>query len=211
MKHLIEEHRILLKFFAAKNPWTILYFVLPLLVGLVLCMKEIRVLNLMIAFPISFLYWSLVEYLIHRNFFHWVPKNRILRYLTSSFHLYHHENPTDIGVINSGWVTGTLGVFFHFGIFYFIFQTTLQTALELTFALVLVYYYYEWVHYKVHEKIYDKGIMRFLQNFHLTHHVSPRCNFGQITPIWDYLLGTMKENKETKDNPRMRAYVKGAR
>jgi hypothetical protein len=55
-----------------------LLFVLPLLVALVLFMPEIRVVNLLIALPLSFLYWSLVEYLIHRCYFHWLPKNEIL-------------------------------------------------------------------------------------------------------------------------------------
>lgn len=212
-KFFLNQNRFLLKFFAAKNPWTVLYFVLPLEFSLLALMDEsgIRFLNVLYALPLSFLYWSLVEYLIHRCYFHWVPKNETLRAITGSFHLYHHENPSDLEVINSGWVTGLIGALFHFAVFKFLFQASYQTALELTFALILVYYAYEWVHYLVHQKVYDKGLMRYLQNFHLTHHVSPRKNFGQITPIWDYLLGTIRDNLETKDHPRMRAFVKETR
>lgn len=210
-KYILTDYRILLKLFAAKSPWTVLYFVFPLEVLLLFLMQEqgIRATGIIMALPLAFLYWSLVEYLIHRCYFHWVPKNEILRAITGSFHLYHHEHPSDLEVINSGWVTGMIGAIFHFSIFRFVFQASYLFALELTFSLILVYYLYEWVHYLVHQKIYDKGIMNYLQNFHLTHHVSPRKNYGQITPIWDYLLGTMRDNLETKDNPRMRAFVKG--
>lgn len=211
-KYFLQENRFLLKFFAAKSPWTVLYFVLPLLVLLALLMREegFSISGILIALPLSFLYWSLVEYLIHRCYFHWLPKNEILRAITGSFHLYHHEHPSDLEVINSGWVTGVLGAILHFSIFYFVFQASYLMALELTFALIIVYYAYEWIHYLVHQKIWDKGPMNYLQNFHLTHHVSPKKNFGQITPIWDYVCGTVRENLETRDNPRMRAYVKGA-
>ncbi len=210
-KYLLTDNRFLLKLFAAKNPWTVLYFVLPLEILLYSLMKEesIRIRSMLLALPLSFLYWSLVEYLIHRAYFHWVPKNKVLRAITGSFHLYHHEHPSDLSVINSGWVTGVIGALFHFAVFKFVFQATYLFALEMTFALIIVYYIYEWVHYLVHQKIYDKGIMNYLQNFHLTHHVSPRKNFGQITPIWDLLLGTMRGNLETRDHPKMRAFIKG--
>lgn len=210
-KYIVKDHRIVLKLFAAKSPWSVLIFVLPILIILTLLMKEesLSFKGILIVLPLSFLYWSLVEYLIHRCYFHWVPKNKLLRTITGSFHLYHHENPQDLEVINSGWVTGILGSILHFSIFYFIFQASYFMALELTFALIIVYYIYEWVHYLVHQKIYTQGIMKYLQNFHLTHHVSPQKNYGQVTPIWDFILGTMRENLETKDNARMRAFIKG--
>lgn len=212
MKYVVHEHRFLLKFFAAKSPLTVLLFLLPLSAILVLQIQKTAQFHgkfLLLALPLSFLYWSLVEYLIHRSYFHWVPKNQTLRSLVGSFHLYHHENPSDLQVINSGWVTAVLGVLLHWSIFHFLFRFSELQSHYLTLALIIVYYFYEWIHYMVHQRLWNKGPMKYLQNFHLTHHVRPKINFGQITPIWDYLLGTVGENMDAKDHPRMRAFIKG--
>lgn len=207
-KYFLQENRYLLNFFAAKSPWTVLLFVLPIEIVLLTLLPEVSIKRLLTALPLSFLYWSLVEYIIHRWYFHWLPKNETLRAITGSFHLYHHENPSDLEVINSGWVTGTLGVVFHFCVFKFVFFSSTQTAFELTIGLVAVYYYYEWIHYLVHQKVWDKGFMHYLQDFHLTHHVTPKKNYGQITPIWDYVFRTETDNKITREHPRMLAYIK---
>lgn len=210
--YLVERKRFLLKYFAAKNPWCVLYFLLPLCTGLVyliLRLNSFSVMTALLTLPLSLLYWSLAEYIIHRWYFHLVPKNETLRAITGSFHLYHHENPTDLEVITSGWVTGTIGVFFHFSVFHFILQASYETSLYLTLNLSIVYWGYEWVHYLVHKKIFTNPIMRFLQNFHLTHHIRPKANYGQITPIWDYVFGTARKNFETKDNDNMRKFING--
>lgn len=211
-KYVVTDHRFVLKLFASKNPWNVLLYLLPIEMILFFLMKEegIRPLRILGAVPLALLYWSLIEYLIHRFYFHWVPKNEILRAITGSFHLYHHENPKDLEVINTGWVTGILGSLFHFSVFKYLFQLSFIGALEVTFGFILVFYFYEWVHYLVHQKIFTNPLLRYLQNFHLTHHVSPKKNYGQITPIWDYLLGTVRDNLETKENPSMMAFVKGA-
>lgn len=210
--YLVEQKRFLLKYFAAKSPWTVLYFLLPLSIALIFFLTRIEDFSLKsfaLALPLAFLYWSLVEYIIHRWYFHLVPKNEKIRAITGSFHLYHHENPDDLEVINSGWVTGSVGVIFHFSVFRFLFGASTLQSLYLILALLVVYYAYEWVHYLVHQRIFKNPLMRYLQNFHLTHHIRPKCNYGQITPIWDYVLGTVKENMETKDHANMRRLIKG--
>lgn len=211
-KYVVIDHRIVLKLFAAKNPWTMLLFIAPVEIIFFFLMKEegLRPLQLLLSIPVALLYWTLVEYIIHRWYFHWIPKNEVLRAITGSFHLYHHENPKDLEVINSGWVTGIIGSVFHFSVFKFVYQLSYITSLELTFSLILVFYAYEWIHFLIHEKLYSNPLMRYFQNFHLTHHVSPRKNFGVISPIWDYFFGTVKVNLEASENSRMRAFIKGA-
>jgi 4-hydroxysphinganine ceramide fatty acyl 2-hydroxylase len=211
-KYIVTDHRIVLKLFASKNPWSVLLFIVPIQMLLFFLMREegIRPIRILGAIPQALLYWSLIEYLIHRFYFHWVPRNEILRAISGSFHLYHHENPKDLEVINTGWVTGIIGSIFHFLVFKFVFQLSYINSLEMTFGLILVFYYYEWIHYLVHQRVFKNTFLKYLQNFHLTHHVSPKKNYGQITPIWDYLLGTVRDNLDTKDHPRMLAFVKGA-
>lgn len=211
-RYVVTDHRFVLKLFASKNPWSMLLFIIPIESVLFFLIKEegVRITRLLAAIPFALIYWSLIEYLIHRFYFHWIPKNQILRSITGSFHLYHHENPKDLEVINTGWVTGVIGTFFHFFIFLYAFRLTFISALEMTFALIIIFYIYEWVHYLVHQNVFSNPILKYLQNFHLTHHISPRKNYGQITPIWDYLLGTARNNLETKNEPRMLAFVKGA-
>lgn len=206
---LIQDERSLLRFFAAKNPWTVLYFVLPyiLIINYLARVYSYGVLDIVKYLALSLLYWSFAEYLIHRFFFHLKSPYKTLNYILGSFHLYHHKNPDDLGVINSGWITAFFGLFLHGTIFYLI-SFDMRDVYAMLIGTLVIYYYYEWVHYLVHQKIYTKGLMKYYQDFHLTHHIKPLKNFGQITPIWDFVFGTQIKNIETKNDKRMQKFIK---
>ncbi len=210
--YIVQEHRYLLKFFAAKNPWGVLWFLLPLVAFGVCAIVEssgtFEPLWALVALPLAYFYWTYVEYLIHRFYFHWNPRQKWLKNVVGSFHLYHHETPDDLAVITSGWVTGVAGAFLHFGILWAITGGNSLAALYLTTALMLIYFGYEWVHYLVHQQVWKGGPLKWLQDFHLTHHVRPRVNFGQVSPIWDWAFGTLAPSLETSKHPRMREFVK---
>lgn len=209
--YLIQNERNLLRLFAAKNPWTVLYFVLPYtLLTLYLARNfNYSLLEMGTLFIASILYWSLAEYIIHRFFFHLNTSYKTLNYMIGSFHLYHHKNPDDLQVINSGWFTALFGLFLHGSIFYLI-TFSIKYSLALIIGTLIVYYYYEWIHYLVHQRVYNKGFMKYYQDFHLTHHVKAKKNFGQITPIWDYVFKTQIKNLDTRQNKSMLKFIKKA-
>lgn len=208
---LIQNERTLLRFFAAKNPITVLYFVLPYIAGCAYLASEFTytTIECIIILIASFLYWSFAEYIIHRFFFHLNTRFKTLNYMIGSFHIYHHRNPDDLQVINSGWITAFFGLFLHGSIFYAI-TGSMKLVYALMIGTLMVYYYYEWIHYLVHQKVYDKGLMKYYQDFHLTHHVKPKKNFGQITPIWDYVFQTQIQNLDTRKNKAMLKFIKKA-
>lgn len=209
--YLIQNERTLLRFFAAKSPLTVLYFVLPYIILVAYLAKDFSYSIFESAMLLlgALLYWSFAEYIIHRYFFHLNTKFKTLNYMIGSFHLYHHKNPDDLQVINSGWITAMFGLFLHGSIFY-IFTGSMKMTYGLIIGTLIVYYYYEWVHYLVHQKVYEKGLMKYYQDFHLTHHVKAKKNFGQITPIWDFIFRTQIENLDTRKNKAMLKFIKKA-
>ena len=131
---LIQNERTLLRFFAAKNPITVLYFVLPYIAGCAYLASEFTytTIECIIILIASFLYWSFAEYIIHRFFFHLNTRFKTLNYMIGSFHIYHHRNPDDLQVINSGWITAFFGLFLHGSIFY-----AITGSMKLVYALMI--------------------------------------------------------------------------
>lgn len=209
--YLIQNERTLLRFFAAKNPWTVLYFVMPYLALSLYLASDFTytITEVIYLFLASLLYWSFAEYIIHRFFFHLNTRFKSINYMIGSFHLYHHKNPDDLQVINSGWFTALFGLFLHGSIFYLL-TSSIKYSLALISGTLIVYYYYEWVHYLVHQKVYTGGLMKYYQDFHLTHHVKAKKNFGQITPIWDFVFRTQIKSLDTAKNKSMLKFIKKA-
>lgn len=207
----VKRNRWALKLFAAKSPWVVQAFMFPLIFfwSYVLIHKTSTP-----ALPILFLYlgagffyWTFVEYLIHRFYFHWRPKNETLRDIVESFHIYHHHTPSDLQVINSGWLTAYLGSGFHFGVLWLLTGGHAPAAGWILIGTMLTYVIYEWVHYLVHRKKFERGLMLYLQEFHLTHHMQATKNFGQISPIWDFVFGTHTPPQPVDSNPFMQRFI----
>jgi len=206
---LIQNERTLLKLFAARNPVTVLYFVVPYFLTIVYLAREYNYspLEAISYLMLSLFYWSLAEYCIHRYFFHFKSRFKTLNYMIGSFHIYHHKNPEDLNVINSGWITAFFGLFLHGSIFYLL-SASFKSTFAILMGTLIIYYYYEWIHYLVHQKVYKGGLMKYYQDFHLTHHIKPKSNYGQITPIWDFVFRTKIESIDTCKNTAMLKFIK---
>jgi len=172
---------------------------------------NISITSTIVALLIGAFYWSFFEYLFHRFYFHWNPRIKFIRRLVDSFHIYHHQHPEDMEVINSGPLTAIVGIFFHFGVWFSLTGGKIYFSAAIVLGLLITYIYYEWVHYSVHQKHYQTGLMKFLQEFHLTHHQYPKNNYGQISPIWDYLFQTSMKNIPLKESELMQSFVKELR
>ncbi|MAZ49038.1 MAG: hypothetical protein CME65_10770 [Halobacteriovoraceae bacterium] len=209
-RFLIEDHRNLLKLFAAKSPLHTLLFLIPLAIFPVLYLndQDVFISEIVILFPIGVFYWSFVEYFIHRWVFHFKAKNKIINYIVGSFHTYHHQNPKDLDVLTSGWITALAGLGFHGSIFYLFTGFSFKYASILILSTIFAYFIYEIVHYQVHMKVYKTGVLKYLQDFHLTHHVNPTGNYGQTSGLWDVIFRTRIPSKETSKNKSMQNFVK---
>jgi len=141
-------------------------------------------------------YWTFVEYALHRWLYHWTPRNRAIRRVVESFHVYHHRTPDDRAVWNAGPALVVL-------------LTTLLSlpplallggvapAAFVMLGAVVAYAIYEIVHHECHARVHTRGPLVYLQAFHLRHHQRNwRRNFGVTNPFWDWLFGTLARTGE---------------
>jgi len=141
-------------------------------------------------------YWTFCEYALHRWLYHWTPRNRALRRVVESFHVYHHRTPDDRAVWNAGPALVVL-------------LTALLSlpplallggvapAAFVMLGAVVAYAIYEIVHHECHARVHTRGPLVYLQAFHLRHHQRNwRRNFGVTNPFWDWLFGTLAPTGE---------------
>lgn len=142
----------------------------------------------------GWLFWSLVEYMLHRFLFHSLtpteehPEN----YLA---HAYHHDFPDD----STRLVMVPIGSWPLAVIFSSLFRLVLGPNLWFpAFAGAAVgYVAYDWVHYYTHHARPTGGIGRWMRMYHLQHHFdhSP-TRYGVSSPLWDFVFGTYKPIKD---------------
>ena len=136
---------------------------------------------LIIFLTINF-YYTLIEYIIHRFFFH---MNRFEQY----FHQKHHDNPKQdyrlfipihITLVNEV----ILGI-----VSYLFFNDYFLAILSSTHFSYLLF---EMVHYCAHHPLtfFSYFIPKRLISFHYMHHIEEDYNYGFTTPFWDILCGT---------------------
>lgn len=138
-----------------------------------------------------------VEYMVHRYVFHMKTYSTVRAKLQYTMHGVHHEFPKDKDRLA---MPPLLSV-------------TISTILLLLFRLVMGdlvfsflpgflvgYAAYLSIHYMVHAFAPPKNFFRMLWVNHGTHHYkNGEIIYGVSSPLWDYILGTMKERKlETK-------------
>lgn len=189
---MIMDYPGLVKYFASRNPVHLLVFVSPLWAfALHFMLKSDTNAFVMGLMALSgVLYWTFIEYAIHRWAYHTHFKSRIINYFLGSFHMYHHKDMSDRRVYNAGFL-----------MVYFMTPAVLSPVLlvtrdpgilaSLTLGLTVSYYFYEWVHFSLHYKEFEGGYLSYIQKYHFHHHdKSPNKNFGNTSHIWDVLLGT---------------------
>ncbi|MBE0564764.1 MAG: sterol desaturase family protein [Krumholzibacteria bacterium] len=135
------------------------------------------------------LLWTLVEYLLHRFFFHAVPRGPLAIKVHFLAHGVHHYDPFD----------GTRLVFpppaglAIAAVLYLLCELLLPTgpALALMAGLLTGYLLYDLSHYVSHHgKIRDPWF-RFLHRYHAAHHHrDPDARFGVSNPLWDLVFRT---------------------
>jgi sterol desaturase/sphingolipid hydroxylase (fatty acid hydroxylase superfamily) len=200
---MIQDHPELVKYFASKNPGHLFLFVLPLwyLSFKSIAASDVSSGTMFFAFIIGVIYWTFLEYGIHRWIYHTHFKTRLLSYFLGSFHLFHHKEVGDRRVYNSGFL-----------MIYLVTPAVISPFLLVTrdhgilAALILglssAYFIYECVHFLIHYKKFQSGYMAYIQSYHFHHHdQAPNKNFGNTSHLWDLLLGTYDERYKTYKMP----------
>lgn len=135
--------------------------------------------------------WQLMEYFIHRDFFHWEGNGPITRRIHDIAHGYHHKYPDDgqrlvmplgasiplaLVIIGLLWLVG-------------------RPAMTVPYfcGIVTGYLFYDFLHYAVHHHKPRTEWGKALRAHHMAHHFAcPDKNFG-ISHRWvDRLFGTLR-------------------
>jgi sterol desaturase/sphingolipid hydroxylase (fatty acid hydroxylase superfamily) len=132
--------------------------------------------------------WPLIEYLAHRFFFHWTPKNPAVAKALYLVHQYHHDFPNERSrnmfplVVSLPLALAAWLVFW---------AALPRDAALVGFAtIVLCFTYYDLVHYLHH---LPTPWLPGLRRRHMLHHFrDPDANFGVTTSLWDRIFGTLK-------------------
>jgi len=132
-------------------------------------------------------FWTLLEYLLHRFFFHFHPRGKFSRRIFFILHGIHHDYPND------SWrlvLPPVLSIPSALG-FYFLLSRLLPFQIFAPFygALVLGYLAYDMIHYSSHHLAMRGKVGLFLKRYHLNHHFKDEGRgFGVSSPIWDWVF-----------------------
>ena len=133
--------------------------------------------------------FTLVEYMMHKHFFHMEPDTPFKDKLQYSMHGVHHDYPKDKDrLAMPPFVSAAYAA-----IFYLVFRLIMgDYSLYFLPGFLIGYAAYLGVHYIVHSFNPPKNFLKVLWVNHAIHHYKdPETSFGVSSPLWDYLLGTL--------------------
>ncbi len=144
----------------------------------------------------ALLFWSLLEYILHRCLFHPPESWKMLGRWAQAIHGKHHEKPDHpvfalVPPVNAAVILLSLmGVF---SLMFYVLGVPLRNLAVFTGFFLLGYLTYEYLHLATHHRKPRTRLGRFLCQHHLRHHAQGRVgNYGVTSHLWDWLLGTWR-------------------
>lgn len=137
----------------------------------------------------GYFFFTFVEYMMHKYFFHMEPDTPIKDKLQYSVHGVHHDYPKDKDrLAMPPFVSAAYAA-----ISYLLFNLILgDFSFYFLPGFLVGYASYLGVHYIVHAFNPPKNFLKILWVNHAIHHYKdPDIAFGVSTPIWDIIFGTM--------------------
>jgi len=150
--------------------------------------KNIGVATFFEMFALGIFIWTLVEYVMHRFLFHYMPPDKpwALR-LHFIFHGVHHDYPSDAKrLVLPPSVSIPLAIGF-----YFLFNAILPVNYIYGFfpAFLLGYLFYDETHYAIHHFNFKGSIWKKIKQHHMLHHYQdPARGYGVSSPFWDKIF-----------------------
>ena len=139
-------------------------------------------------FLLGLFIWTLVEYIMHRFVFHYMPPDKpwAMR-MHFIFHGVHHDYPSDAKrlvlppSVSIPLATG----------FYFLFKAILPLDYIFAFfpGFILGYLFYDISHYAIHHFNFKGKIWKKIKQHHMLHHYQdPGKGYGVSSPLWDKIF-----------------------
>ena len=137
----------------------------------------------------GWLFWTLMEYWIHRIVFHFEPESGPGARFHWIIHGVHHDHPNDpLRLVMPPSVSVPLAA-----AFYALFVLVLGTDPGNIFAagFLLGYLVYDMTHYYLHHFTPKTRFGKVMRELHMRHHFQDDTRgFGISAPFWDYIFGT---------------------
>lgn len=154
--------------------------------------------NILFIFIISFLAWTLFEYLIHRFVFHWVSDQPRIERIAYIFHGNHHHYPRDRMRLFMPPVPSFIFAGFFFCLFYLVGR---EFAFVIFPGFIFGYLSYASIHYAIHAFAPPfKWLKPLWRQHHLHHYKNEQKGFGVSNLFWDKIFGTEFDLKKIEDN-----------
>lgn len=154
-------------------------------------------------FIVGGIFFTLVEYLVHRYFYHMsvnTPRKERLQYI---FHGVHHDHPRD----KKRLALPPLMTLVLAALFVGIFRLLMGTyGYAFGGGFMTGYATYLFIHYAIHIHTPPKNMFGIIWKHHNLHHfVGDTGAFGVSSPLWDHIFGTMPEDPLKKRQERANA------
>jgi 4-hydroxysphinganine ceramide fatty acyl 2-hydroxylase len=151
---------------------------------------QLSVLQIAGLFLLGVILWTLLEYVIHRWFFHYQPKTNWGRKLHFIVHGVHHDYPNDASrLVMPPVISLPLAV-----AFFVLFASVLGRDGAIVWAgLVSGYLCYDMIHYATHHFAMKNRVAAQLKAYHLRHHFKDdHAGYGVSSPLWDHVFRTTR-------------------
>jgi dihydroceramide fatty acyl 2-hydroxylase len=137
----------------------------------------------------GWVFWTLMEYWIHRLVFHFEPESGPGARFHWIIHGVHHDHPNDpLRLVMPPSVSVPLAAAFVAG-FFLLFGTAAGSVFASGF--LLGYLVYDMTHYYLHHFRPKSRFGRVMRELHMRHHFQDDTRgFGISAPFWDYVFGT---------------------
>ena len=146
--------------------------------------------RVLLFIPLGLLTWVLMEYCIHRFFFHWEGKGPLTQRVHEIAHGYHHKYPDDaqrlvMPLIVTIPLSSLIG-----GLLWMVGRPA--QMLPYFVGIVWGYVTYDTLHWATHHRTPKTAWGKALRAHHMAHHfATPDRNFG-ISNRWvDHLMGSV--------------------
>lgn len=142
--------------------------------------------------PVGWVAWQLMEYVLHRNLFHWEGSGPLTRKFHEIIHGYHHKYPDDLNRLVMPLGASIPLALIVLALLYPL--HALWATVPFFVGLVAGYLWYDYLHYATHAIAPRTQWGKTLRAHHMAHHFNtPDKNFG-ISHRWlDVVLGSMRQ------------------
>lgn len=145
--------------------------------------------------------WTVVEYILHRFVFHFVPKGKWGERIHFIIHGVHHDYPNDAKrLVMPPSVSIPLAIMF-FSLFHWLVPAN---GLWPFYAFFLVgYLVYDLGHYAMHHYNFKNPVFKAIKRNHMLHHYQDaEKGYGVSSALWDVILSSgFDQQKKERANP----------